>query len=117
MAGRLEGKIAFLTGASEGIGGATARRFAEEGAEITICARREGPLMETAEAIRAAGGKVHPRILDVGDLDAYRRALTETAERFGRIDILVNNAMDASMAPLEDLTLEGWHHAFRINVD
>ncbi len=117
MAGRLEGKIAFLTGASEGIGGATAKRFAEEGATIVICARREGPLMATADAIRAAGGNVHPRILDVGDLDAYRSAIEETAERFGRIDILVNNAMDATMCRLEDQTLAAWHHAFRINVD
>jgi NAD(P)-dependent dehydrogenase (short-subunit alcohol dehydrogenase family) len=117
MAGRLHGKIAFLTGASEGIGGATARRFAEEGAEIVICARREAPLMATAAAIRAAGGEVHPRILDVGDLDALRSAVEDTAERFGRIDILVNNAMDATMARLEDQSLAAWHRAFRINVD
>lgn len=117
MGGRLQGKIAFLTGASEGIGGATARRFAEEGAEIVICARREGPLTATADAIRAAGGKVHPRILDVSDLDAYRAALRQTAEKFGRIDILVNNAMDATMCPLEEQSLEAWHRAFRINVD
>jgi meso-butanediol dehydrogenase / (S,S)-butanediol dehydrogenase / diacetyl reductase len=117
MVGRLAGKIAFLTGASEGIGAATAKRFAEEGATIVICARREGPLNVTAKAIEDAGGKVFARILDVGDLDAYRTALEETAARFGRIDILVNNAMDASMSPLEELTLEAWHNAFRINVD
>jgi len=117
MAGRLQGKIAFLTGASEGIGAATAKRFAEEGAIITICARREGPLKATADEIRAAGGTVFTQILDVSDFDAYRRALREAAARHGRIDILVNNAMDASMSPLEELTLEGWHNAFRVNVD
>jgi NAD(P)-dependent dehydrogenase (short-subunit alcohol dehydrogenase family) len=117
MAGRLAGKIAFLTGASEGIGAATARRFAEEGATIVICARREGPLNATAKAIEASGGKVLPRVLDVGDLGAFRVALQETAARFGRIDILVNNAMDAGMSPLEELTLEAWHNAFRVNVD
>jgi meso-butanediol dehydrogenase / (S,S)-butanediol dehydrogenase / diacetyl reductase len=117
MVGRLAGKIAFLTGASEGIGAATAKRFAEEGATIVICARREGPLNATGKAIEDAGGKVFQRILDVGDLDAYRTALKETAARFGRIDILVNNAMDASMSPLEELTLEAWHNAFRVNVD
>jgi NADP-dependent 3-hydroxy acid dehydrogenase YdfG len=53
MAGRLQGKIAFLTGASVGIGGETARRFAEEGATLVIAARREGPLLETAQRIRA----------------------------------------------------------------
>jgi meso-butanediol dehydrogenase/(S,S)-butanediol dehydrogenase/diacetyl reductase len=117
MGGRLAGKIAFLTGASEGIGAATAKRFAEEGATVVICARREGPLNATAEAIGAGGGTVFPRILDVGDLDAYRTALKETAAQFGRIDILVNNAMDASMSPLDELTLEAWHNAFRVNVD
>jgi NAD(P)-dependent dehydrogenase (short-subunit alcohol dehydrogenase family) len=117
MSGRLAGKIAFLTGASEGIGAATAKRFAEEGATIVICARRDGPLKATADAIRSAGGDVHPRILDVGNLEAYRAALKETADRFGRIDILVNNAMDASMSPLENLTLDAWHNAFKINVD
>lgn len=117
MSGRLAGKIAFLTGASEGIGAATAKRFAEEGAMITICARREAPLAQTASEIRAVGGKVSTRMLDVGDFDAYRRALRETAEQFGRIDILVNNAMDATMCALGDQTLEAWHRAFRINVD
>jgi len=117
MGGRLAGKIAFLTGASEGIGAATAKRFAEEGTTITICARREAPLAATAEAIRAAGGKVFTSILDVGDLDAYRAALGAAAEQFGRIDILVNNAMDATMCPLEEQTLDAWHRAFRINVD
>ena len=117
MAGRLDGKIAFMTGASEGIGGAAAKRFAEEGAEIVICARREGPLAATADAIKAKGGRVHPRVLDVGDLDAYRAALRDTAQKFGRIDILVNNAMDATMCPLEEQSLEAWHRAFRVNVD
>jgi NAD(P)-dependent dehydrogenase (short-subunit alcohol dehydrogenase family) len=117
MAARLQGKIAFLTGASVGIGGETARRFAEEGATLIIAARREGPLMETAQRIRAAGGRVTPLVLDVGDLDAYKRALLDAAKQFGRIDILVNNAMDATMEPIETLPLEGWRHAFHINVD
>jgi NAD(P)-dependent dehydrogenase (short-subunit alcohol dehydrogenase family) len=117
MAGRLQGKIAFLTGASVGIGGETARRFAEEGATLIIAARREGPLMETAQRIRAAGGQVTPIVLDVSDLVAYKRALLDAAKQFGRIDILVNNAMDATMEPIETLSLEGWRHAFNINVD
>ncbi len=117
MSGRLAGKIAFLTGASEGIGAATAKRFAEEGASVILCARREAPLAATAAAIRAAGGTVSTRVLDVGDLEAYRQAIGESADEFGRIDILVNNAMDATMCPLEEQSLEAWHRAFRINVD
>jgi NAD(P)-dependent dehydrogenase (short-subunit alcohol dehydrogenase family) len=117
MAGRLQGKVAFLTGASVGIGGETARRFAEEGATLIIAARREGPLMETAERIRSTGGSVKPIVLDVSDLEAYKRALQDAAKQFGRIDILVNNAMDAAMEPIETLSLEGWQRAFRINVD
>jgi meso-butanediol dehydrogenase/(S,S)-butanediol dehydrogenase/diacetyl reductase len=56
-------------------------------------------------------------VLDASDLDAYKRALLDTAKEFGRIDILVNNAMDATMEPIETLSLEGWRHAFRVNVD
>ena len=117
MGDRLKGKVAFLTGASMGIGRATATRFALEGAKVTICARGADALADTVADIRAKGGDVTPLKLDVSDLEAYKRAVNETAERHGRLDILVNNAMDASMSPIEDLTLAGWHSCFRVNVD
>ena len=117
MTKRLQGKIAFITGASQGIGRATALRFAQEGATLVICARRENLIREVADDIEKAGGKVQPLVLDVGDLAAYERAIKDAAARYGRLDVLINNAMDAAMSPLTEQSLEGWQRAFRINAE
>jgi meso-butanediol dehydrogenase/(S,S)-butanediol dehydrogenase/diacetyl reductase len=115
--GRLDGKIAFVAGASSGIGRATARRFAAEGAIVTFCARRKAPLDALAAEIELAGGEAHPIVLDIGDLDAYRAALEQTAAAHGRLDIFVHNAMYGGFQPLADATMEEWHKNFRLNAD
>ena len=93
MSKRLQGKIAFVTGAGSGIGAATARRFAEEGAVVVLCGRRPEPLQEVQEAIRATGGQAEVAVADVSDEQSYVAAIEATAKRHGRLDILVNNAM------------------------
>ena len=93
MAGRLAGKVAFIAGASAGIGRATAKRMAEEGAIVIAASRRGDVLNALCGEIEAEGGKAYPCVLDVSKLDDYVNALQDTAKRYGHLDILVHNAM------------------------
>jgi NAD(P)-dependent dehydrogenase (short-subunit alcohol dehydrogenase family) len=88
----LKGKVAAITGGSEGIGKATALRLAAEGAGIALCARRAEPLAAAAREIEAAGAAVLAVNADASKADDMERFISATVERFGRIDILVNNA-------------------------
>jgi meso-butanediol dehydrogenase/(S,S)-butanediol dehydrogenase/diacetyl reductase len=117
MADRMKGKVAFITGGSDGIGRATAIRLAEEGAHVVICARRPENLAEAEAAVKAVGGSVEALRLDVGDAAAYESAIVDTARRHGRLDALVNNAMSVHYAPILDTSLEDWRADFRINAD
>jgi 3-oxoacyl-[acyl-carrier protein] reductase len=104
----LKGKVAIVTGGSDGIGAATARAFAREGAKVAICARREEPLRAVESEIRAAGGECLAMTADVrraADVESFIKA---THERFGRVDILVNNAGTSAASPFESVTDEGW---------
>ena len=87
----LSGRIAIVTGASRGIGRATARMLAATGAEVVAAARGDNA-RATVEEITGAGGKAHPASLDVTDRGSIDRVVAETLERSGRIDILVSNA-------------------------
>src|SRR5438067_4145519 len=113
----LNGKVALVTGASEGIGRATAQRLAAEGAHVMICARRPEPLARAEEDIRAAGGSVESQVLDVSDSDSFAAAIAGLAERRGRLDMLVNNAMSVHYAPILKLTLDHWRQDFAVNAD
>jgi NAD(P)-dependent dehydrogenase (short-subunit alcohol dehydrogenase family) len=117
MAGRVDGKIIFLTGGSEGIGRATALRLTEEGAHVVICARKPGPLQETAEAVRAQGGSIETMQFDVADADAYIAAIADTITRHGRLDGLVNNAMSSYRNSILDTTLDAWKRDFAVNAE
>ena len=87
--GRLAGKVALVTGATSGSGRAIARRFVAEGADVVMLARGKGRLVDEASAL---GGRAIPIVTDVGDVDSVRAAFSEVADRFGKLDILVNNA-------------------------
>lgn len=117
MTARLEGKVACISGGGSGIGAATALRFAEENATVIICGRRREPLEAVAAAIRAKGGRVHGVQVDVSDESQYVAALHDAARRFGRLDILVNNAMAYSIGPLESMTTADWHLNFSTTID
>ena len=117
MSQRLENRIAVVIGASQGIGAATARRFAEEGAHVVLCARREGPLRETAEAIRADGGSTEHAILDAGDEQAIKDVVADVVQRHGRLDVLVNNAMQMVPGVIEDMDADSWRKNFTVSVD
>lgn len=117
MTGRLKDKVAIVTGAGTGIGAATAIRFAEEGATVMVCGRRPGPLEEVVSQIRAAGGKAEARSVDVGDEAAFTALINDTAEKYGRLDVLVNNAVVATGGPIARLSTEDWHASFRVTLD
>jgi 3-oxoacyl-[acyl-carrier protein] reductase len=104
----LSGKVALVTGGSEGIGEATAKAFAREGARVAICARREEPLKQVADAITAAGGDCLALSADVRRAEDIERFVTAAHDRFGRIDALVNNAGMAAANPFESITDEAW---------
>ncbi|MBS0322432.1 MAG: SDR family oxidoreductase [Proteobacteria bacterium] len=117
MGDRVQGKVVFITGGSDGIGKATAIRLAREGAHVVVCARRAEKLAETRSAIEAFGGAVETRVLDVGDTDAYAAAIADVAARHGRLDGLINNAMSVRYTSILDTTLEDWRQDFLVNAD
>jgi len=105
----LEGKTALVTGASEGIGSAIARKLAEEGVRVAICARTESTLKDTAAAIaRATGLEIVSIPADLRSLDGCRTVVEQAAESLGGLDILVNNAGASAFGPFVDLPDEAF---------
>lgn len=115
--GRVAGKIAIVSGASAGIGRATALRLAEEGAKICLGDIDRTGAESCAADIRARGGEAFPLALDVSEEADWRRIINATVERFGGLDILVNNAGIAFAAGLEETTTEQWRRIMAVNVD
>ena len=116
MAGALEGRVAAVTGASSGIGEATALALAREGAAVALGARREDRLQELAERIESEGGRALALRADVGD-EASARAFVEGAHsRLGRLDILVNNAGVMLLGPVDGADVSDWRRMVDVNV-
>jgi NAD(P)-dependent dehydrogenase (short-subunit alcohol dehydrogenase family) len=117
--GRLAGKRAIITGASLGIGRATAIRFAREGARVGLIARREEPLREVAALIATEGGEALVLPADVSDEPALSVAIDRAAEAFGGLDIVVSNAgieVADRDAPVHRLELSTWQEVMAINL-
>jgi len=95
--GKLEGRVAIVTGGGRGIGRATALLFASEGARVMVATRTAEPGQETVDAIVAKGGEAALSVLDMGERSAVKAMVEETARHFGRIDIVLHNA--AYLAP------------------
>jgi NAD(P)-dependent dehydrogenase (short-subunit alcohol dehydrogenase family) len=117
--GRLAGKRAIVTGASMGIGRATAERFAAEGARVGLIARRPGPLDEVVRAIGDAGGTALALPADVSDEAALSAAIDRAAEAWGGLDIVVSNAgieVPDEDAPVHRLELAAWRRIMDTNL-
>jgi 3-oxoacyl-[acyl-carrier protein] reductase len=113
----LQGKVAAITGGSEGIGRATALRFCEEGARVSICARREDVLQTTAKEIETAtSGEILAVPADVTKPADCERFIQRTIERFGRLDILVNNAGRSSTMLFEQVDDEVWREDIEVTL-
>lgn len=113
----LENKVAIITGASSGIGRATAMLFAAEGAAVVINARGEKALHEVAADIREAGGRVHAVAGDAGVAETHARLADAAISVFGGLDIAVNNAgAVGAMKPLAEISPAEWDHALNVNL-
>jgi len=112
----LEGKVALVTGGSQGIGRAIALTLAAEGADLALCARREGPLTAAGEEAAALGREVTTVVADVATTEGARSVAQAALERFGRVDILVNNAGKGAPRPMLDLTDDDWHASIELNL-
>jgi clavulanate-9-aldehyde reducatase len=114
--GALDGKVAAVTGASSGIGEATAVALADEGAAVALGARRKDRLDELAEAINSDGGKAVAYEADIGDEEQARGFVRGAAEELGRLDFLINNAGLMLLGPVEGVETEQWRRMVDVNV-
>ncbi|MGJ0184347.1 SDR family NAD(P)-dependent oxidoreductase [Corynebacterium glyciniphilum] len=109
------GKTAVITGASKGIGKATAQLFAEEGANVVLTARHKDELDEVVSSITAAGGSAIGVVADSSDPAAPKQVFTQAVEAFGQVDIMVNNAGYGDMYSIEETTDEHFEMVTQIN--
>ena len=113
---KLAGKVAVVTGASSGIGEATAEALAAEGASVVVAARREDRLADLSRRIEETGGKVLAAACDVADEGQAHGLIQKARERFGRVDILVNNAGVMLLSTVGKGLSDQWRQMFDVNV-
>jgi 3-oxoacyl-[acyl-carrier protein] reductase len=114
MASQLAGKVAFITGGSRGIGYATAKAFVSQGASVAIVGTDQGRL---DAAVGELGGTVFGVRADVARHEDVERAISTTVSRFGRLDVLVNNAGIGVYRPVAEMTVDEWDRTFATNVN
>lgn len=112
----LTGRVALVTGASSGIGEATAVALAKAGAKVALAARRGERLDALAGRIRASGGEALVVVADLAKEEQAQRAVRETEAHFGQLDILINNAGVMYLEPVATADLARWRHMFELNV-
>jgi citronellol/citronellal dehydrogenase len=109
--------VALVSGGGTGIGRATARELARAGARLAICGRRPEPLEEVRAELEAAGAECLVLPADIREPEQVDALVEQTRDRFGRIDVLVNNAGGQFLAPAEEISLKGWRAVHRLAVD
>jgi meso-butanediol dehydrogenase/(S,S)-butanediol dehydrogenase/diacetyl reductase len=117
MSQDFSGQVAIVTGGSDGIGLATAALLVRRGAQVVICGRRQEQLDKALARIASEGGKAEAIQLDVSDDVAFTAMVEGVGQKYGRLDMMVNNAMSAHYAPISQLTLEQWRKDFTVNAD
>jgi NADP-dependent 3-hydroxy acid dehydrogenase YdfG len=116
MAERLDGTVALVTGASSGIGEATARALSKQGATVAAVARRKDRLEQLVTEIQEGGGTAIAIGADITDLEAARGAVAQTVEEYGRLDTVINNAGMMLLGPIVDAPFEEWDRMIAVNV-
>jgi NADP-dependent 3-hydroxy acid dehydrogenase YdfG len=112
----IQNKVVIITGASSGLGEATARRLAASGAKLMLAARREDRLKELVAAIAESGGTATYRVTDVVDRAQVEALAKETLNTYGRIDVLVNNAGLMPLSPLDQVKVKEWDQMIDVNI-
>ncbi len=112
----LHGKIVAITGASGGIGEATARLLAQRGATVVLAARRSERIDAIAQEVQEQGGRAATCVVDVTRAEDLQRLVAATIDQYGRIDVLVNNAGIAPISPLADVDTESWSAMIDVNL-
>jgi citronellol/citronellal dehydrogenase len=111
------GRVALVSGGGSGIGRATALELAATGAGVVVCGRRSEPLEDVRGEVERLGGECLAVAADLREEDDVERLVGAALERFGRIDVLVNNAGGQFSAPAEEISLKGWRAVQRVTVD
>ena len=114
--GRLDGKVAIVTGSGKGIGEAIARLFAQQGAKVVVTSRSENDIQRVVDAVLIAGGQAHGVVADIGTLDGVQSLVADAAGHFDQIDILVHNAGIFPYDPIEKMADESWQRVMDINL-
>jgi NAD(P)-dependent dehydrogenase (short-subunit alcohol dehydrogenase family) len=112
----LKDKVAIVTGGTEGIGKAAALTFAREGARVALCARRSELVSKTVEEIQRAGGEAFGMSADVTSTSDLERFVNAVLQRYGHIDVLVNNAGKSAHGPFLEISDEAWHADLELKV-
>lgn len=112
---RLKGKVAIVTGSTSGIGIGIARLFAAEGAKVVICGRREAKGQAVVDMILGEGGEASYHFMDITVPESIEALIADTAEKYGKIDVLVNNAANVALKDgrVDELTIEMWDGIFQ----
>jgi NADP-dependent 3-hydroxy acid dehydrogenase YdfG len=116
MEQELKGRVAIVTGASSGIGEATALALARKGMKVAAVARRRSRLEDLAQRLDGAGGELFPLGADVSDEAAVRRVVNETERRWGRVDVLVANAGVMLLGPILNANTDEWRRMVNVNL-
>jgi len=116
MNNNIEGKVVVITGASSGLGEATARLLSEQGATVALGARRLDRLQSLAGELSHNGGKAMAIVTDVTHPDQVKQLVDTAVQKFGRIDVIINNAGIMPVSPLERLKLDEWDRMIDVNI-
>ncbi|MGN1134467.1 MAG: SDR family NAD(P)-dependent oxidoreductase [Oscillospiraceae bacterium] len=115
---RLKGKVAIVTGSTSGIGVGIARLFVAEGAKVVVCGRRKEKGQAVVDDITKDGGEASYHFMDITDTDSIDKLFADTVEKYGKLDILVNNAANVGLKDgrVDELTLEMWDNIFQSDI-
>jgi NADP-dependent 3-hydroxy acid dehydrogenase YdfG len=112
----IEGKVIVITGASSGMGEAAAKHLARLGASVVLGARRSDRIEKLAREIQASGGKALAIAADVTKLDQVKNLVDAAVEKFGRVDVLLNNAGIMPLSPMDRLKVDEWDKMIDVNI-
>jgi NADP-dependent 3-hydroxy acid dehydrogenase YdfG len=116
VSNNIEGKVVVITGASCGLGEATARLLSAQGASVVLGARRHDRIQSLADELTSSGGKALAMTTDVTHCGQFKKFVDTAAQVYGRIDVMINNAGLMPQSPLEHLQIEEWDRMIDVNL-